>query len=210
MEFLETAFQQLLGNSSESILNLANPKWDAVVFVFIFITTLFYGIGLTRNKILSFLFSSYIALAVMDSLPFISSWWSGLHVDSELNASFIFLAILIFIVAFIFSHIALNNYFSKEGSKGSMIQNFFLSFLHVGLLTNVILSSFPPEIAVAFSPFAQRLFIGDVARFFWFVLPLLTIIVFQKSAAATGSGRPITVTEEEENYREASEYSPRG
>lgn len=179
MEFLEIAFQQLLANSSGSILNLANPKWDAVIFVFLFVATLFYGLGLTRNKILTFLFSTYIALAIVDSLPFIGSWWGGFKVDSEIAPGLVFFAIVIFVAAFIFAQIALKKYFSGEEARGSMIYNFLLSFLHIGLVTNVILSSFPDEMAAIFSPFTQRLFMSDVSQFFWFLVPLITIIVIK-------------------------------
>lgn len=181
MKFLETAFQKLLGGSSEFILSLANPRWDAMIFVFLFITTLFYGLGLSRNKILTFLFSTYIALAVVDSMPFISSWWGGFRINPELSLGLTFLAIIIFMAAFVFAHAALKKYFTREEIKGSIIYNFLLSLLHVGLVINVVLSSFPPEVAAAFSPFTQRLFMGDIARFFWFMLPLITIILLRKS-----------------------------
>lgn len=197
MEFLEIAFQQLLANSSGSILNLANPKWDAVIFVFLFVATLFYGLGLTRNKILTFLFSTYIALAIVDSLPFIGSWWGGFKIDSEIAPGFVFFAIVIFVAAFIFAQIALKKYFSGEEARGSMIYNFLLSFLHIGLVTNVILSSFPDEMTAIFSPFTQRLFMSDVSQFFWFLIPLITIIVIKVPQLES---RRVGVKTEEEDW----------
>jgi len=180
MEFLETIFQQVLGGSSEHILSLANPKWDIVVFVFLFITTLFYGLGLTKNKIITFLFSTYIALAIVGSLPFTSSYWSGFGIDSTLSSGFIFIAIIIFIIVFIFVQAALKRCFLDKELKGSVTHNFLLSFLHVGLIINIALSSLPPEIASTFSLFTQRLFIGDIARFFWFLLPIMTVILLKR------------------------------
>lgn len=178
MQFLKTAFQQLLSNSSESIVTLANPQWDAVVFVFLFIVTLFYGLGLTRNKIFSFLLSTYVALALMDSLPYVSSWWVGLKANAELAPGMAFLTVAVFIAAFVFANLVLRKYFPSD-TKGTLIYNFLLSLLHVGFVISIILSSFPSEARAAFSPFTQRLFMGEIAQFFWFIIPLLTILLVQ-------------------------------
>ena len=208
MEFLEVAFQQLLGSNTESALNLANPKWDAVVFNFLFMTTLFYGLGLSKNKILTFLFSTYIALAIVNSLPFVGSWWSGLKAESQLGAGLFFLSVVIFIVAFLFAHTALKKYFAKEEAKSTVMYNFLLSFLHVGLITHIVLSSFPSEAAMTFSLFTQRLFMGDVARIFWFLFPLITIIVLTQKIIPQPKRRrsvPVRIEEEGEEMSEDEE-----
>lgn len=201
MEFLEIAFQQLLSSNTESALNLVNPKWDIMVFAFLFITTLFYGLGLSKNKILTFLFSTYIALAIVDSLPFVGSWWNGLKIEAQLGAGVTFLSVVMFIVAFLFAYTALKKYFAKEEAKSSVAYNFLLSFLHVGLITHIVLSSFPSDASMTFSLFTQRLFMGDVARVFWFLFPLITIITLSHKIIPQPKRRkptPVQTEKEEE------------
>ena len=202
MEFLEVVFQQLLSSNTESALNLANPKWDIIVFAFLFMTTLFYGLGLSKNKILTFLFSTYIALAIVGSLPIVNSWWGGLKVESQLGQGPIFLSAVIFIVAFLFAYTALAKYFIKEEAKSPVMYNFLLSFLHVGLITHIVLSSLPSDAAMTFSLFTQRLFMGDVARVFWFLFPLIAIIALtQKIIPQPKRQKPVPVRTEEKVER---------
>jgi len=208
MEFLEVAFQQLLGSNATSALNLANPKWDVMVFAFLFMTTLFYGLGLSKNKILAFLFSTYIALAIVDSLPVVSSWWGNLKEGSELGIGLVLLSVVIFIIAFLFAHSALSKFFAKEEARSPVAYNFLLSFLHVGLITHIVLSSIPNDVAMTFSLFTQRLFMGDVARVFWFLFPLVTIIILAKKIIPQPRRRkpvPPRIQEEVEEVQEDEE-----
>lgn len=181
MGFFEDTIQQsYAAGGPGTLFDLANPKWDAVVFVFLIITTLFYGLGLKRGKILSLLFSTYITIAIVNNLQFIGSWLDVTKLNSEFNILFALISLLVFVVTFIFVHIAIGSYFSKDKGKDFIMQNFFLSFLHVSLIVSIVLSSFPPEVIAVFTPFTQRFFISNIARIVWFVLPILTIILFKK------------------------------
>lgn len=53
-------------------LNWATPSWDIIILIVFVLTVFFYSFALGRDRILGILISTYIALAVSYSIPFMA------------------------------------------------------------------------------------------------------------------------------------------
>lgn len=153
-------------------LNLAQPTWDIFVLLFFFSASLLYSITLGRDRIILTLISIYIALAVVNTAPYLSGFRS--------NGSEFALRMLIFVGAFIvlFFALARSAFLRNIGSPagGKWWHAAAWSFLHVGLLTSVMLSFLPTAALHYFAPLTQTVFTGSLGRFFWLVTPIVMMI----------------------------------
>ena len=88
----------------------------------------------------------------------------------------LFRSLGIFILLFFFlSHSALMRTLGHGATQGRLWQVMIFSFLHVGLLISVTLSFFPSDLAGVLSPFTRALFLSDIARAVWVLLPVLAM-----------------------------------
>src|SRR3989338_9646656 len=55
-----------------STINWMAPSWDLFILLFFIIAALLYGFSLGRERIMTILVSVYIALAIIEALPFTS------------------------------------------------------------------------------------------------------------------------------------------
>lgn len=153
-------------------LNLAQPTWDIFVLLFFICATLLYGITLGRDRIILTLIAIYIALAVVNTAPYLSSL--------RPSGSDFALRMGLFVGAFIvlFFALARSAFLRNIGSpvSGKWWQVIMWSFLHVGLLTSVILSFLPGTALRYFAPFTQMIFTGNLGKFFWLITPIIVMI----------------------------------
>ena len=153
-------------------LNLAHPSWDVFVFLFFVCATLLYGVTLGRDRIILTLISIYIALAVVNTAPYLSTLRPG-GTDFALRMG-------LFVGAFIvlFFALARSAFLRNIGSPvaGKWWQVIMWSFLHVGLLTSVMLSFLPSVALNYFAPLTQTVFTGSMGRFFWLVMPIVVMV----------------------------------
>lgn len=177
MFFVQTALAKLSVDFSGLFevlknLNLAHPTWDIFVILFFFCASLLYSITLGRDRIILTLISIYIALAVVNTAPFLASFKS--------NGSEFALRMAIFVGAFVVLFFALarsaflRNIGSPSGGKWWQVAAW--SFLHVGLLTSVMLSFLPGTALHYFAPLTQTIFTGSLGRFFWLVTPIVMMV----------------------------------
>lgn len=164
-----------------STINWLQPSWDLFIILFFVIASLMYGLSLGRDRLLVILVSIYIALAVVKYVPFITDFDASININDAfaLRVS-VFLGMFI-VLFFLLSQSALMRTLGVNSEHGPMWQVVLFSFLHVGLLVSVTLSFFPAEAAQALSPFTQRLFIGDVAKAAWVLLPVLAMAFVGRS-----------------------------
>lgn len=153
-------------------LNLAHPTWDIFVLLFFICASFLYGITLGRDRIILTLIAIYIALAVVNTAPYLSNFRS--------TGSEFALRMLLFVGAFIilFFALARSAFLRNIGSPaaGKWWQVILWSFLHVGLLTSVMLSFLPGTALHYFAPLTQTLFTGNLGRFFWLVAPIVVMV----------------------------------
>lgn len=164
-------------------INWAQPSWDLFIILFFIVAALLYGFSLGRDRVIVILISIYMALAVVNSLPFISSQTAALGVDNFFGfrvSAFVAVFIALF---FLMSRSALLSTVASSDNAGSWWQVLLFSFLHVGLLISITLSFLPSGAVNHLAPLTQTLFVKDMARFIWIVAPIAAMIVIKGGAA---------------------------
>ncbi|NQV90746.1 hypothetical protein HQ487_05090 [Candidatus Uhrbacteria bacterium] len=160
-------------------VNWLQPSWDLFIILFFVVASLIYGISLGRDRIIVILVSIYMALAIVNQMPFLTEFKAGISVNDTFALRISFFLGVFILLFFFLSHSALINAFSHNGSKqGKFWQVMIYSFLHVGLLISVTLSFFPADLASVLSPITQAIFMGDIAKAAWVTLPVLAMAVF--------------------------------
>lgn len=160
-------------------VNWLEPTWDLFIILFFVVASLIYGVSLGRDRIIVILVSIYMALAIVNHIPFLTGVNSA---GVSLNDTFalrvsVFLGVFILLFFFL-SHSALMKTFGHSTSQGKFWQVMIYSFLHVGLLISVTLSFFPTDLANVLSPFTQAVFISDIARAIWVTIPVVAMAIF--------------------------------
>lgn len=164
-------------------INWATPTWDLFIILFFLIAGLLYGLSLGRDRIIVILVSIYMALAVVNTAPYIG------NVATEIGLSQLFVLrisafLVVFIVLFfLLARSALLQTIASSDSHGSWWQVLLFSFLHVGLLIAITLSFLPAEASHNLAPLTQKMFVTDTARFIWILLPIVAMIMIKGGAA---------------------------
>ena len=163
-------------------INFASPTWDLFILLFFLAFSLLYGFSLGRDRIIVIIVGIYMALAVVNTAPFLRSI-EGQSINISVGSTFafrvtIFLSVFV-VIFFLLSRSALMGTIGGQDSQGSILQVMLFSILHVGLLTSVTLSFLPSAIADRFAPMTRTIFISDIARFVWITLPILAMGMFR-------------------------------
>lgn len=164
-----------------SQINFSSPTWDLFIILFFLVFSLLYGLSLGRDRILVIIVSIYMALAVVNSAPFLKAIeGTTIHVAVGPYFAFrvtLFLSVFL-VIFFLLSRSALVGTFGGQ-EQGSVIQVMLFSILHVGLLTSVTLSFLPAEIAARFAPLTRTIFLSEIGRFVWIILPILAMVAMR-------------------------------
>ncbi len=162
-------------------INWAEPNWDLFIILFFVVAAFLYGLSLGRDRVIVILVSIYMALAIVNTAPYLNSFTAEISFD---NASIfkvtIFLGIFI-ILFFLLSRSALLNTIAASDSPGRWWQSILFSFFHVGLILSILMSYLPKEISSHVSEGMRNLFISDPAKFFWLVAPIIIMVMIRKS-----------------------------
>lgn len=164
-------------------VNWSHPTWDLFIVLFFIVAGFLYGLSLGRDRVIVILISVYMALAVVNSAPFIGNF----QADVGINQFFVFRMsafVVVFIVLFfLMSRSALLSTVASSDTQGAWWQVLLFSFLHVGLLISITLSFLPPSAASHLAPLTQRIFVQDIGRFIWIVAPIAAMILIKGGAA---------------------------
>jgi hypothetical protein len=158
-----------------SSVNWLEPSWDLFIILFFVVASLMYGLSLGRDRLLVILVSIYMSLAVVKYVPFITDFNASISINDAfaLRVS-VFLGIFIMLF-FLLSQSALMRTLGVNSERGPLWQVLLFSVLHVGLLISVTLSFFPADAAGVLSPLTKTLFVGDMAKAAWVLLPVFAM-----------------------------------
>jgi len=179
---LQTAlFDPEVAAAAVTNINWLQPSWDLFIVMFFVVASFIYGISLGRDRIIVILVAIYMALAIVNYIPFLSGFETNISINDAfaLRVS-VFLGVFILLFFFL-SHSALMKAFGNRGAQGGIVQVMLFSFLHVGLLISVTLSFFPADLANILSPVTQSFFISDAAKATWVILPVIVMAIFGRS-----------------------------
>lgn len=166
-----------------SSIDWARPTWDMFIVLFFIVAAFLYGLSLGRDRVIVILISVYMALAVVNTAPFIGTFKMDLGVDQFFGfriSTFVIVFILLF---FLMSRSALLSTVASTDSRGSWWQVLLFSFLHVGLLISITLSFLPPAASAHLAPLTQKVFVEDMGRFVWIIAPIVAMILVKGGAA---------------------------
>ncbi len=168
----------VLNDFAQSI-NWGAPTWDLFIWIFFIVASFLYGISLGRDRIIVIMVGLYMALAIVGNSPFLQNFTANIQIQGFGVKFSIFVGLFI-LFFFLLSRSALAE--ALEGiktAKGNWLQVVVFSLLHVGLLVSIILSFLPAGSVDVLSPFTQKIFNSDTARFLWLLLPVIAMILFQ-------------------------------
>jgi glucose dehydrogenase len=158
-------------------LDVNSPSWDLFIFLFFIVATFVYGFTLGRSRIMVLLISTYMALALVETAPFLQGSQSVTVGSSPFFivqiTAFIATMLLIF---FFLSNSALRKAFAAQEVQGKAWQIIAFSILHAGLLVAIVLSFVPEARQAGLLPFTSNLFATNTALFIWAVLPIVVMM----------------------------------
>lgn len=158
-------------------LDVNSPSWDLFIFLFFIVATFVYGFTLGRSRIMVLLVSTYMALAVIKTVPGLLTTQSVTIGSSPLFivqiTAFIGTMLLIF---FFLSNSALRRGFAAADVQGSWWQIIVFSILHAGLLVAAVLSFVPLERINGLLSVTRGLFASNAALTFWVLAPIVMMM----------------------------------
>ena len=178
MKLPEFDFGKISGWLSD--FDFSTPSWDLFIIIFFIVAVFIYGFSLGRNRIVVILIAIYMALAVVNTAPFIDSWVKkAISVDiGQVFAFKLGLFLLFFsLLFFLFSRSTLLRSVSGQERHGAWWQIPIFSILHIGLLLSIALSFLPIDALYSLAPFTREVFTSDIGKFIWITLPIGAMII---------------------------------
>jgi len=161
-------------------INWATPTWDLFIILFFVVAAFLYGLSLGRNRVIVILISIYMALAIVNTAPYLNSFSAEISYNNASIFKFSVFVGLFVILFFLLSRGALLRTIASSDKAGTWWQSIIFSFFHVGLILSILLSYLPQDMAANVSPQMRNLFISDPAKFFWLVAPIVVMVLIRK------------------------------
>lgn len=170
-------------NNFVASIDWSKPSWDLFIILFFIVAGFLYGLSLGRDRIIVILISVYMALAVVNSAPFIGNFQADIGIDQFFAFRISTFVVVFIVLFFLMSRSALLSTIASSDKSGAWWQVLLFSFLHVGLLISITLSFLPPAAATHLAPLTQKIFVQDIGRFIWIVAPIVAMILIKGGAA---------------------------
>ncbi len=163
-----------------STLGWASPSWDILLILFFIVAAVVFSMSFGRRRVIVLLFSIYISLAVVNTLPYLENIFSSNWIDKLFAVKIaVFLSVFIGLFTFL-NKSALLRYMRGSSQYTPSWQIMALSLLYTGLLISLTLSFLPAYLVEYLSFFTKSVFVSEGAQFFWIVAPILTLGLIKK------------------------------
>jgi hypothetical protein len=158
-------------------LDVNSPSWDLFIFLFFIIATFVYGFTLGRSRIMVLLISTYMAIALIRTAPFLLNTQNVTIGSSPFFIVQItaFIAILLLIFFFL-ANSGLRRAFAANEVQGKAWQIIGFSILQAGLMVATVLSFLPAAQRAGLLGVTRDLFATDTALFVWTLAPILLMM----------------------------------
>lgn len=175
LKFSDLASADFLGNIRE--ISNGFSGWEALVAAFFIFAIFFYGLSIGKARLLLFLISIYIAKLFVDSFVYVDYLLDifGNNIFAIYLGLFIISYIAIFLI--LDRSILKIRLSTKEYPVSKLLA---LSVVIVILLSNVVFTYLPPEVALGVKNGGAKYFLGDTAFFWWFSLSVLSILLLKR------------------------------
>jgi len=163
-----------------SVLSAIPFSWDVVLFLGLLLLGLGYGFSVGRDRAVTMLLSTYLALAVVTNTPILARLSVSLNTNrsSEFQLAW-FLGTFFVIFAILWRSHLLRN---LAHDRGTWWETALFSVVQVGLLTSIALFLLPFETTQKLSPLFQEAFLGEIGRSFWLLAPIPLLYVIGRDA----------------------------
>lgn len=149
--------------------------WDVLLFLGLSLVGMVYGFAVGRDRAVTILLSTYLALAVVTNAPILSRLSQALNAGKSSEFQLVwFLGIFLLIFGLLWRSHLLQN---LAHDRGVWWETALFSIAQVGLLISIALFLLPPESTSKLSPFFQQAFIGEIGRSFWLIAPIPLLYV---------------------------------
>ncbi|MSU75979.1 hypothetical protein EXS54_00670 [Patescibacteria group bacterium] len=158
-------------------LDVNSPSWDLFIFLFFIVATFVYGFTLGRSRIMVLLISTYMAIALVRTAPFLLGTQ-----DTTIGSSpFFVIQITAFIgvmllIFFFLANSGLRRAFAANDIQGKAWQIIGFSIMQAGLMVATVLSFIPAAERAGLLGATQSLFITPTALFFWTLAPIVLMM----------------------------------
>ena len=161
-------------------------SWDLLIIIAAIIGVVLYGFTSGKNKIFTFLLSTYFSFLIVEFLPW-KDLGAYLNYKKDFPSAtfeiFVFLALIV-AFCFLFPNSALGSSLRLgRTGRSSWYQVIIFSILQVGVLASAVLSFLPAKNLPDLNSLVKQLFIGQTPLFIWILLPILGIILLRKGRA---------------------------
>lgn len=186
MQFLAIEFVNSgssIGQNLVANVNWAQPSWDLFIVLFFIIAGFLYGLSLGRDRVIVILVAIYMALAVVNTAPYIGNIQGDLGVANVFVFRISAFVAIFIVLFFLLARSALLQTIANSDSRGTWWQVMLFSFLHVGLLISIVLSFLPKNASDNLAQLTKSFFVTETARFLWIIGPIVAMILIKGGAA---------------------------
>jgi hypothetical protein len=153
----------------------AHPTWDIILLFTLLAISFFYGISKGRQKIISAIIYSYVALAVTAAVPY-----DPLMRVANVGDPFIVRS-AVFLVTLGLLSILLGKGKGRAGAQSHLWwQIILLSVIQSGLVIHIVLSFLSPERASTLAPLTKTVFANPSLHVWWLVGPLAVLVFLRR------------------------------
>ncbi len=149
------------------------PSWGTFLLVFLGVLALFLSLKQGKGGIIRIILTIYVSIAINNFLPFAGLEVQGFKLSNYPLAKIVIFLLLFLILSFLISRSLIN---LLDRSSSSFLGTFFWAFLASGLLLSAVSILLTGDVQKEFTGVAHWLFINDMARFLWTLVPILAII----------------------------------
>ncbi len=157
---------------------LTNPSWEVLLYVFLFVSLLFYSMSVKKGNIIAFFISMYLAIFIFINFPYSKFTL----IDSIGSLEFLLYRFFIFFIFVVIFNILLIKIGVPESSrtKSKWYEAILFSILGVGLIASFLLQFFKVDFIYEFSDISKYLFSSRGSFFWWLVAPFVAFFFFKR------------------------------
>lgn len=173
----ESLYNDIMGQLAN--VNIGITSWELIILLFLIGGGFLLGLLLGRDKLFLMLLASYISSALLSIVPLEKMLPEFFRTEENFVVLIVLYLVLIGIIYFI-----LLRSFSRSSARKnkSIFQIFFFSVFLIGIVLSIVFLFLPQDLISAFSPLTLRVFDTSLARVLWFVVPLIFVGIFKRSA----------------------------
>lgn len=149
--------------------------WDAALLLVLVIGAFFYGLRVGRDRAVTVLFATYVALAVVTNAPVLGILASAVGITRDPTLQLAWFIGFFLLTLFVIWKSDIVRNLSRD--RGSWWESGVFSLLQIGLTVSIVLSLLPLTVTDGVQGVLRPLFIGNAARSFWLIAPLPCLLL---------------------------------